>query len=140
MLNQRFLFFIFICFGFYASIYSQNYVFEAQKINVEDGLPHRSANDITQDLDGFIWISTPGIINKYDGYHFKSYDSKFLNVNEKNSLFLGVDLYNRIWFCERDSYAKKTNSALIEAKSDSLLNVYDISNGLFSNLDILHIN
>tara|TARA_R110002012_G_scaffold321809_1_gene551539 strand:+ start:43645 stop:44436 length:792 start_codon:yes stop_codon:yes gene_type:complete len=49
-------------------------------------------------------------------------------------------LYNRIWSCERDSYAKKTNSGLIEPKSDSLLNVYDISNGLFSNLDILHIN
>ncbi|MCB0374737.1 MAG: hypothetical protein KDD04_02340, partial [Sinomicrobium sp.] len=37
---------------------AQDYLFDTEVINVEDGLPHRNTYGIVQDKEGFIWVST----------------------------------------------------------------------------------
>ena len=39
----------------------------------KDGLSPGQVRDILQDNQGFLWFNTSGFLNRYDGYHFKSY-------------------------------------------------------------------
>ena len=39
--------------------------------NTDNGLSSSFVNDIYQDHDGFLWISTRNGLNRYDGYNFK---------------------------------------------------------------------
>ena len=44
-----------------------------QQYGVEDGLPQSFVSGITQDRDGFIWISTLDGLSRYDGRGFKNF-------------------------------------------------------------------
>lgn len=141
MKNVRLFSFIILWLGIYTSIYSQNnYVFEAQKINVENGLPHRSVYDITQDSDGYIWISVPGNISRYDGSNFKTYTSSFLKTGDNLANLIGSDKSNNIWYCERSNLDKPILSGVIDTKKDSIYRFEDFSKGLFSSQDVVHIS
>ena len=39
----------------------------------KDGLSPGQIRDILQDNQGFLWFNTQGVLNRYDGYQFKSY-------------------------------------------------------------------
>ena len=45
-----------------------------EHLKVGDGLAQGSANYITQDSQGFIWITTQSGLHRYDGYEFKVYN------------------------------------------------------------------
>ena len=60
---------------------SQNVKFN--KISQEDGLSQASVNALFQDSEGFIWIGTQDGLNRYDGYHIKTFKT---DQNNKNSL------------------------------------------------------
>ena len=42
-------------------------------VTSKDGLSPGQVRDIVQDNQGFLWFNTSGFLNRYDGYHFKSY-------------------------------------------------------------------
>lgn len=42
-------------------------------LTTKDGLSPGQIGDIVQDNQGFLWFRTSGFLNRYDGYHFKSY-------------------------------------------------------------------
>ncbi len=42
-----------------------------ERFYVENGLPSNWVRDITQDKDGYIWVSTEVGLSRYDGYSFK---------------------------------------------------------------------
>lgn len=48
-----------------------NYTFQIKKLNAEDGLLGQRADFITEDRNGFIWITTLDGLNRFDGYAFK---------------------------------------------------------------------
>jgi ligand-binding sensor domain-containing protein/serine phosphatase RsbU (regulator of sigma subunit) len=60
---------------------SQNVKFN--KISQDDGLSQASVNALFQDSEGFIWIGTQDGLNRYDGYHIKTFKT---DQNNKNSL------------------------------------------------------
>lgn len=45
-----------------------------EHLKVGDGLAQGSANFITQDSQGYIWVSTQSGLHRYDGYEFKIYE------------------------------------------------------------------
>ena len=116
---------------------AQNDLFEVQKVNVGDGLPHRSSYGITQDLSGFIWISTPGGINRYDGYQVKTYNFQALKIGENAYTDLAIDINNRLWFCERQSLNQSVKSGILDTAIDSLYSISQFSKGLFNDSDII---
>ncbi len=77
-------------------LFSQQYIFDLQKINVKDGLPARQVYDIVQDNEGFIWISTRLGIHRYDGYSFTTYSCKYLNSPDRNPANIFIDSQNRL--------------------------------------------
>lgn len=70
---------VFICV--YTSLLSQNIKFK--RISVDDGLAAVTVKAIYQDSQDFIWIGTQDGLNRYDGYHIKTFKS---NQYSKSSL------------------------------------------------------
>ena len=52
---------------------SQELQFE--QISIEQGLSNSLVNNIIQDKQGFIWVSTESGLNRYDGYTFKTFNT-----------------------------------------------------------------
>ena len=116
----------------------QKYAFEIQEINVKDGLPHRSIYDVTQDRQGYIWLTYQGGICRYDGYNFKTYSPSLLNIGQ-DAVHLVVDKKNRIWYCEYANILTEGFSGVLDPKTDSILTFDEISNGLISSTEIVSI-
>jgi ligand-binding sensor domain-containing protein len=66
------IYFLALCFG-----YSQNIKFK--RISIEEGLSAVTVNTIFQDSQDFIWIGTQDGLNRYDGYHFKTFKNDPFN-------------------------------------------------------------
>ena len=86
-----------INFGF-----SQNVKFK--RISIDEGLSASSVNTIFQDSNDFIWIGTQDGLNRYDGYHIKTFktdqnsktavSSNFINCffeDEKGLIYIGTN-------------------------------------------------
>jgi signal transduction histidine kinase/CheY-like chemotaxis protein/ligand-binding sensor domain-containing protein len=121
------------------SLFAQDYLFDASILNKIDGLPSRTATDIVQDLDGFIWISTSGAISRYDGNAFKTYNNSFLKINGEPEIALAIDTNNNLWYSENKRANPKNVSGIINTKKDSLISMNDFSNGLFTSSDVVAI-
>jgi signal transduction histidine kinase/DNA-binding response OmpR family regulator/streptogramin lyase len=122
------------------SLSAQEYFFDVESINVENGLPNRSVQNITQDLEGYMWFSFVGLIARYDGHSFKKYDAKFLGITESVTTHLAIDKDNYIWYCENKPTYKTITGGVINTQLDTIYRFEDISNGLIQSSDILCIN
>ena len=96
--NVLCFFFVVVLSSITEPILGQEYLFDVQKINVKDGLPHRRVFDIVEDKDGFIWISTIGSINKYDGYQIRVYNEgdQANRTSERHINKLQVDQFGQL--------------------------------------------
>jgi signal transduction histidine kinase/ligand-binding sensor domain-containing protein len=85
-----------ISFGFTGA--KKEMVFES--IN---GLTNLMVNHVYQDHEGFLWVSSWGGLNRYDGYKFKEYKFDEYDTNtisSRASLAVVEDSKNRLWvFC-----------------------------------------
>lgn len=61
--------------------YSQNIKFK--RLSIDEGLSASSVNTIFQDSQDFIWIGTQDGLNRYDGYHIKTFKT---DLNSKTSI------------------------------------------------------
>lgn len=61
--------------------FSQNIKFK--RISIDEGLSASSVNTVFQDSQDFIWIGTQDGLNRYDGYHIKTFKT---DQNSKTSL------------------------------------------------------
>lgn len=85
--------------------------------NVNNGLPSNNAYYITQDKNGYFWISTDKGVVKFNGYHFTIYTTNDgLSDNEIFDVY--EDSSNRIWFA---CY----NGELPYFKNDTFYNRYN---------------
>ena len=67
-----------------------------QRYGVKEGLPQSFVSGITQDKDGFIWLSTLDGLSRYDGRGFKNFryrnkDTAGLSANAINFLLPQAD-------------------------------------------------
>jgi signal transduction histidine kinase/CheY-like chemotaxis protein/ligand-binding sensor domain-containing protein len=132
------MFLLTLCFSL--SLLAQDYVFDLQHIKVQDGLPNRRVFHVTQDQEGFIWISSPGAISRYDGYQFTTYDASFLNISENNGSILAVDRDNYLWYCEQKGVENANYSGVIDTRRDTVYDLETFTHGLFSSQDVIHIS
>lgn len=97
--------------------------------NVNNGLPSNNAYYVTQDKNGYFWISTDKGVAKFNGYFFQVYttndglsDNEIFDVHE--------DAYNRLWFaCYNGELPYFKNNNFYNRKNDTViakLNRYNI--------------
>ena len=115
-------------------IQAQEYTFDVQHINVEEGLPDRRVLNVLQDKKGFIWVSTPGAISRYDGYQFKTYNADFLKIRENTGVKFAIDQQNNLWY--QEEIDNKSIVGIVDTETDAILSIEDYTNGLFTAQDI----
>jgi ligand-binding sensor domain-containing protein len=131
-----------ICLFFLsAPIFSQEYYFKHYK--VENGMSNNTVLASIQDKDGFLWFGTKDGLNRFDGYHFKTFRSgkdpkTSLGINYIQSLH---EFKNYIWVGTDKglySYDKKLEKfSFINEAINSRIN--DIDNDLKNNLWFISI-
>ncbi len=89
----------------------------------QNGLPCGEANDITQTIDGILWIGTYAGLYRYNGRDFVWMDG-YDSVRNVNCLY--VDEEGRLWIGTNDN-------GLSIVINEEIANVIDASNGLPSN-------
>ena len=73
---------LFIVFLF-LSLFSIGQTVRFNKLSIKDGLSQSSILTLLEDDKGFIWAGTQDGLNRYDGYHFKTYKHR---IDDKHSL------------------------------------------------------
>jgi len=84
-----------------------------EHITSEDGLSENVVNDIFQDSKGFMWFGTNDGLNKYDGYQFTIYKSKFSQKETISSNLIYAiteDTAMNIWIGTTGSGLSKFNA------------------------------
>ena len=90
--------FILLLVGLVRATGQSPYIFH--HLTTKDGLSNSDVGVILKDSQGFLWISTPSGLNRYDGYGFKIYTSKpgVPNTLVSNSIWgLQEDGLGNIW-------------------------------------------
>ncbi len=124
-----------LCFILFSiSSLGQEYIFDLMEINVEEGLPHRRNSNIIQDNDGFIWVSTPGVLSRYDGKNFKNFNSYSLNISEYTFCQIACDKNNNIWY---KSDAINNQIGIINTSNDSIFSIESYTNRILKNDEIV---
>ncbi|KAA6439378.1 hypothetical protein FEM33_14045 [Dyadobacter flavalbus] len=97
-----------------------------ESIGITDGLSQGFVSDITQDKNGFIWITTSDGLNRYDGtkittYHHDPEDSTSIGGNDLSCIF--EDSKGRLWIGTRnhgiDLFDRETETAKHFRKGDN---------------------
>jgi ligand-binding sensor domain-containing protein/serine phosphatase RsbU (regulator of sigma subunit) len=99
---QKLVYALLVSFTLTDTLNSQNLKFK--RLSIDEGLSTVSVNSIFQDSQNFIWIGTQDGLNRYDGYHVKTYKTDQYspsaissnNINcfyeDKNhNLYIGTD-------------------------------------------------
>lgn len=60
----------------------------------ENGLPQNSIKDIAADSDGFIWLATEDGLVRFDGRHFKIYNSSHLKAGDNRIISIKHGLHD----------------------------------------------
>lgn len=124
-----------ICLLFLSTtIFSQEYYFKHYK--VENGMSNNSVLASIQDQDGFLWFGTKDGLNRFDGYHFKTFRSgsnprTSLGINYiqslhefKNYIWVGTDkgLYSYDKKLDRFTFINEAINNRINAIDNDLKN------------------
>lgn len=137
-------------------IYGNNNWDEFMNINVEDGLPHYTINDLLQDHKGYIWIATNDGLVKYNSYDYKVFKYKpncnsgisgqqihKLFEDSKNQLWVGtnksLNLFNKsteevtsfYFYNENENFTEKVPVTDICEYNDSTFLIGTDGGGLY---------
>ncbi|WP_100844891.1 hybrid sensor histidine kinase/response regulator transcription factor [Flavobacterium sp. 5] len=131
-----------VCLLFLSTtIFSQQYYFKHYK--VENGMSNNSVLASIQDKDGFLWFGTKDGLNRFDGYHFKTFRS---GSNPKTSLGISYiqslhEFKNYIWVgTDKGLYSYDKKLEKFTFLNEAINNrINDIDNDLKGNLWFISI-
>ncbi len=89
-----------VCFNGGGHSFALKDEFEFRRISVTEGLSHNIIHGIFQDQRGFLWISTDGGVNRYDGHGFTIFQHDPLNphsVSSNNTSLIMEDAKGYLW-------------------------------------------
>lgn len=128
-------------FFFSTAIFSQEYYFKHYK--VENGMSNNTVLASIQDKDGFLWFGTKDGLNRFDGYHFKTFRSgkdpkTSLGSNYIQSLH---EFKNYIWVgTDKGLYSYDKKLEKFNFINEAINNrINDIDNDLKNNLWFISI-
>ncbi len=98
-----------------------------ERWTVEDGLPQISVSAITQDAQGYLWLSTQNGIARFDGHRFRVFNraNTGLDVNLVSAAF--ADSRGDVWFgSPRGVLQFRSNNATLHQSPDDPMQVRGI--------------
>ena len=120
---KKIIFIFLLCFGIQLSS-AQKYAFK--KYTTENGLSHYFVNDIIQTKDGYIWLATYGGLVRFDGVHFRVYNSNNTPEFKVDALInLYEDHFGRLWIgSQKGLYYYYNNEIHKDSSLKSVENFY----------------
>jgi ligand-binding sensor domain-containing protein/two-component sensor histidine kinase len=92
------VYFILLCFLFFAPAEAQEINFHFERYTTTNGLTDNSVHQMLQDRHGFLWISSSNGLNRFDGKIFKQYNSFGSNgLTDLSINCLAEDREGNIW-------------------------------------------
>ncbi len=73
-------------------------------LDVKAGISDNYIQDVLHDQYGFMWFATRNGVNRYDGYHFKTYMTIHLGAYDNNIEWIAEDAAGTIWIKTPPSY------------------------------------
>ncbi|MBU2979408.1 ligand-binding sensor domain-containing diguanylate cyclase [Alteromonas sp. C1M14] len=120
-------------------------VYHQRLWDTRDNMPQISAVSITQDKTGYMWVATEGGLTRFDGDHFRNFNSEDTPALSDPILrTVYVDELNQLWIGSTNGLIVKRDSAFIEpdfgfqspGKIEDIVEfnqrIYIAANGLFS--------
>ncbi len=126
----------------FAPVFGQFPDISFSELTTEDGLSSDIINCIYQDSRGFIWVGTHDGLDRYDGRHFKTFQSEVfdtMTLSNNRILYIIEDSLGMLWIFTNggldryDPYQEKImrpphdSPFLIEQEIDSSLTLYWIN-------------
>jgi signal transduction histidine kinase/DNA-binding response OmpR family regulator/ligand-binding sensor domain-containing protein len=108
-----------ICACFGAEVSAQEPLFQQyQRFDTENGLPQSYVTGITQDDDGFLWVSTMEGIGRFDGKDFLRFvhnpaDTASISTNRIGALTR--DVHNGLWLLHEDKTVERFDARTFRA-------------------------
>jgi len=106
----------------FSSSSAQEYLFDVQHLTTENGLSNLMTTAITKDQHGFLWISTEYGLDRYDGYHFKTYTKEEHNLFKSRGHKIIPDKQGNLWIYYyksiADSYPKIIGIDIFNTKTE----------------------
>lgn len=121
MLKQILL--ILLCFS--ASVLSGQSLIDIKHYSVQDGLSQKNIQNIIQDDNGYIWMSTWNGLERFDGYSFTNYKTyPESNVRITNHRFTTIkkSSLNNIWCHTYDKHCYLFNTLTYQYEDPFLFN------------------
>ena len=82
-------------------VHAHDLRFNVTRLSAKDGLSCNTINSVQQDRDGFIWLSTPDGMSRYDGYQFQNFSKFNNNAKQRNyssiSQLISDNTHGQIW-------------------------------------------
>ncbi len=82
---------------------------KVKNYGVDQGLPQSTVWDITQDKDGFLWVSTSDGLCRFDGYSFNTYrnnPSDSLSIGGNSTSHMAIDQFGDVWLTHDQGFDK----------------------------------
>src|SRR5688572_25973535 len=92
-MRNRFYLLAFIFFKISGYAFGQER-FTVSHYTSENGLPQNSVKDIAADSDGFIWLATEDGLVRFDGRHFKIFNSTQLKAGDNRVYYIRHGLHD----------------------------------------------
>ncbi len=130
---------IIFLFGYFSGLFAQDYSYNLEVLNVEDGLPSRRVAHILKDDDGYMWLSTLGVIYKYDGQYFDPVDRHLLPLSLTSIPYITIDGDNNLWYLNSDGANPITKAGVVCADRKAVVDFATFSGGIFTSADVVRI-
>ncbi|GHT85216.1 hypothetical protein FACS18947_3720 [Bacteroidia bacterium] len=147
MKTRYFLFILILLLPALATQATDNYRFRT--LSPEGGFCYDGVQSVQQDKDGFIWILTEKNLYRFDGYQYKSYYSRFIDLNSSEEWIFNnmnvdgsgrffVSANNGLYIYDKttDSFNQAWEGAINTVRTDAQNRVWIRQNGYWHILDV----
>ena len=102
------------CLGWHSTIAAQEVIIQTQYYGVEEGVSYRDVQCVHQDERSVMWFGTRFGLNRFDGYHFKSYTKELHGLASNSVNHILEDQQGRFWLWDTGaSFIELTNAITI---------------------------
>lgn len=125
---------IILLIGTYDAAASDSNLLRVKQFTATDGLSENTVRDIFSDSDGFLWLSTPNGLNRYDGYQFISFgnipnDSHVKQVREDYNKLLWIETASDTYTCFEPATGKFLNYQPSDTSIPAYNQIHESGNG-----------
>ncbi|MDP2301491.1 MAG: adenylate/guanylate cyclase domain-containing protein [Ignavibacteria bacterium] len=123
--RHRFLLLILLQILFYSYQFNHSQILNVKRYSTDENLTNSIVTSVTQDKDGYLWVSTLNGVNRYDGVNFKNFYVKD-GLVDRVVISSFADSKGNVWFGTYAGLSKYKNGKFTNFDSTNGFRSYPI--------------